>query len=131
MDRRATPRPQRVLVVDDNPDSRELWSVWLTHCGFHVEEAANGADAVHKAMASPPALVLMDLWMPVMDGLTATARLKANPRTAAIPVIALSAHGDAPTPSRATAAGVDGFLQKPCDFDALMHSIRVALRKRG
>ena len=131
MDRRATPRPQRVLVVDDNPDSRELWSAWLTHCGFSVEEAANGADAVDKALASRPALVLMDLWMPVMDGLTATARLKVDPRTATIPVIAMSAHSDAPIPSRAAAAGVDDFLQKPCEFDALMHSIRVALRKRG
>jgi len=124
----VVPTPWR---PDDNRDIRGLWSVWLMHCGFGVDEAANGADAVYKAVASRPELVLMDLWMPVMDGLTATARLKADPRTAAIPVIALSADGDAPVRSRATAAGVDAFLQKPCEFDALMHSIRVALRKRG
>ena len=127
MERRQAARPQRVLVVDDNPDSRELWAVWLTHYGFHVEQAANGADAVQKAVESPPALVLMDLWMPIMDGLTAIQRLKADPRTAAIPVIALSAHGNDPVPSRATAAGAHGFLQKPCDLDALILSIRVAL----
>jgi CheY-like chemotaxis protein len=131
MDRRLAARPQRVLVVDDNPDTRGLWSIWLTHFGFDVEEAANGADAVQQAVERPPDLVLMDLWMPVMDGLTAIERLKSNARTAAVPVIALSAHGNPPVPSRATAVGAEVFLQKPCDFDVLMHGIRLALGKAG
>src|SRR5688500_11602438 len=63
--RRVLPRPQRVLVVDDDSDIRQIWDLWLTFWGFRVEEAANGAEALDKAKAHRPDLVLMDIWMPV------------------------------------------------------------------
>ena len=67
MDRRVLPRPQRVLVVDDVAEIREMWRLWLTFWGFSVQEARNGAEAVAKAIAVPPDLILMDLWMPVLN----------------------------------------------------------------
>src|SRR5687768_3777777 len=67
MDRRNGMRPQQVLVVDDSPDIRELWRMWLNFWGFAVQEAGDGAEAVDKAQLNPPDLILMDLWMPVLD----------------------------------------------------------------
>jgi CheY-like chemotaxis protein len=129
MERRAGLRPQLVLVADDHADTRELWAVVLRHHGFIVDEARDGAEAVRKAIARQPALVLMDVWMPVIDGLTATAQLKADPRTAGIPVLALSAQCTTPGPTEVRAAGADEFLEKPCDLDALIRSIRSALHR--
>jgi two-component system cell cycle response regulator DivK len=131
MDRRRAARPQRVLVVDDSPDIRELWKTWLTIWGFSVEEARNGAEALQKAVAHPPDLVLMDLWMPVMDGLTATKRLKADPRTFGVPVLALTAQSGSPNPAQMAAAGAAAFITKPCDPDVLLNRIRGALGQRS
>jgi len=86
---------------------RELWTLWLTFRGFHVDEARNGREAVQKAQTCRPDLVLMDVWMPVVDGLEAMRRLKADDRTAHLPV---------------------GLIPKPCDADALLEHIRAALR---
>ena len=131
MDRRQLTRPQRVLVVDDCADIRELWKMWLTIWGFAVEEARNGSEAVRMAVANPPDLVLMDLWMPVMEGVTATAQLKADPRTLDVPVLALSAQTLAPDPAEAAAAGARAFIAKPCDPDMLLSCIRDALGALG
>jgi len=109
-DRRVLPRPQRVLVVDDSPDVRELWTMWLEFWGFAVEQANNGLDAVKKARTFHPHLVLMDLWMPVVDGLKATETLKSDPHMKDIPVLALSADTFSPASQRALDAGADRFL---------------------
>jgi two-component system cell cycle response regulator DivK len=129
MDRRALPRPQRVLIVDDSEDIRELWRLWLTFWGFEVEEAHDGAEAVRRAKAHRPDLVLMDLWMPVLDGLDATAQLKADSFTHEVPILALSADVFPPTPDRARAAGCEAFLAKPLDPDRLLAEIRSAFRR--
>jgi CheY-like chemotaxis protein len=71
----------------------------------------------------------MDLWMPVIDGIEATRQLKADSRTAHVPVLALSAQAHAPDSSTALAAGADAFLSKPCDPDQLLDHIRVAMRR--
>ena len=115
MERRHGMRPQQVLVVDDSPDIRELWRVWLNFWGFAVQEAGNGAEAVHKAQLNPPDLILMDLWMPVLDGVEATKQLKDDARTAHVPVVALSAQTTAPGKAAVTDAGAEAFIQKPCD----------------
>jgi hypothetical protein len=86
MDRRQVSRPQRVLLVDDLADLREMWRLWLTCWGFAVEEARNGAEAVEKARARPPDLILMDLALPVLDGRAALQLLASDPVTAPIPV---------------------------------------------
>jgi two-component system cell cycle response regulator DivK len=129
IERRNLPRPQRVLIVDDSEDIRELWRLWLTFWGFEVEEANDGAEAVRRAQAHRPDLVLMDLWMPVLDGLDATAQLKADNRTTDVPVLALSADVFPPTPDRARAVGCDAFLAKPLDPDSLLTEIRGAFRR--
>ena len=130
VDRRAVERPQRVLVVDDSPDLRELWVTWLHAWGFAVDEAHNGYQAVERATAVPPDLVLMDLWMPGLDGFAATARLKAEATTAAVPVLAMSADTFSPTPERAFAAGCDAFLPKPVTAEQLLSEIRLAFRRK-
>ena len=86
---------QRVLVADDHGELRQLWRAYLTLSGFVVSEAADGAEAVAKAIQESPAVVLMDFRMPGMDGAAAARALKGDPRTAAIPVIGLTAHGTA------------------------------------
>lgn len=126
-ERRILPRPQRVLVVDDSADVRELWTMWLQIWGFAVEQAGNGLDAVKKARTFQPHLVLMDLWMPVVDGLTATETMKADPHMKHVPVLALSADTFSPARERALKAGADRFLPKPISPDALLEAIRESL----
>jgi len=126
-ERRVLPRPQRVLVADDSADVRELWTMWLQIWGFSVEQAANGLDAVKKARTFQPHLVLMDLWMPVVDGLKATETLKADPHMKDVPVLALSADTFSAASQRALDAGADRFLAKPVSPDALLDAIRGSL----
>jgi len=116
-----------VLIVDDSADIRELWRLWLTFWGFSVDEARNGYDAIQKATEVQPDLILMDLWMPVVDGIEAMRRLKADSRTSHVPVLALSAQAHAPDSSTALAAGAEAFLTKPCDPDRLLDHIRLAM----
>jgi CheY-like chemotaxis protein len=118
-----------VLVVDDDPDLRHLWELWLTFWGFAVEEASNGLEAIKKARTFQPHLVLMDIWMPVLDGLIATRTLKADPAMKDVPVLALSADSFPPAQERAFEAGCEAFLPKPVNPDALLDNIRVAMRR--
>jgi CheY-like chemotaxis protein len=127
IERRVLPRPQRVLVVDDSADVRELWTMWLQFWGFAVEQASNGLDAIRKARTFQPHLVLMDLWMPVVDGLTATETMKADPHMKDVPVLALSADTFSPARERALKAGADCFLPKPVSPDTLLEAIRDSL----
>lgn len=129
MDRRSRPRPQRVLVVDDAQDLRELWKAWLTIWGFTAEEARNGQEAVTKARAFHPDLILMDIAMPVLDGLSATALLRRHPETSDIPILAMSANLIAATPEDALEHGCNSFLPKPVTPEALLDEIRAALRR--
>ena len=128
MDHAVPPPRKRVLIVDDSLDVREVWHDWLTIWGFEVDEAANGAEAVEKATARTPDLILMDWTMPVLDGLAATERLKAHATTAQVPVLALSADSFSPTPEEALGAGCKGFLGKPVTPECLLNEIRRAIR---
>ncbi len=84
--------PRRVLLVDDEVDLREMCTEYLTTAGYEVLQAANGAEAIDIAIARRPDVIVMDIEMPVMDGLEAAQRLAADARTYAIPVIMLSAY---------------------------------------
>jgi two-component system cell cycle response regulator DivK len=128
MNHGVLPARKRVLIVDDSLDVREVWHDWLTIWGFEVDQATNGAEAVEKATACQPDLVLMDWTMPVLDGLAATERLKAHAATAHVPVLALSADTFAPTPQEALGAGCTGFLGKPVTPESLLNEIRRAIR---
>src|SRR5262245_2573450 len=88
-------RPPLILVVDDFQDNREMFAEYLSYSGFRVEEAADGVEALEKAFANVPDLVLMDLSLPEMDGWEATRRLKSDPRTRQVPVVALTGHAQA------------------------------------
>lgn len=123
MERRSAFRPQRILVVDDTDDLRELWKVWLTGWGFAVEEARNGVEAVQKAQSHPPDLIIMDLAMPVLDGRQAMRLLASDPATSHVPVLPMTCA----VPSGEIAA-TEGFLPKPLEPDRLLEHIRTALR---
>lgn len=118
---------KRVLLVDDYPDARDMYRVYLTFAGFEVLEAANGVEAIQIASDNPPDIILMDLSLPVMDGWEATRRLKSDPRTADIPVVALTGHALAGISEGARAAGCDAFVTKPCLPDDLVREIRKVL----
>ena len=106
-----------------------MWREWLTLWGFEVGEAENGAEAIEKVRAWPPALVIMDLTMPVMDGVSATLLLKRHRATTLIPVLAMSADVTPPTPQQALAAGCDEFIAKPVRAEDLLSAIRRAFRR--
>ncbi|MGE5243473.1 MAG: response regulator [Betaproteobacteria bacterium] len=125
-----TDRP-RVLLVDDYPDAREMYCEFLEYSGFEVVQAANGIEALQRAAELAPDIILMDLSLPVMDGWEATRRLKANPRTANVPVVALTGHALAGISEGARQAGCDAFITKPCLPDELVAEIRRVLDGHG
>jgi two-component system, cell cycle response regulator DivK len=116
-----------VLIAEDQADLRQLYVQELTMSGFDVIEAENGADAIFHTADRTPDVVLMDLSLPVVDGWEATRRLKADARTAHIPVVALTAHDGSGELQRATRAGCDWFVPKPCLPNDLIEEIRRVL----
>jgi two-component system cell cycle response regulator DivK len=116
-----------VLLVEDQSELRHLYAQQLALSGFDVIEAENGADAIEHTTANRPDVVLMDLSLPVVDGWEATRRLKSDQRTAHIPVVALTAHDGSGELQRATRAGCDWFVPKPCPPDALIVEVRRVL----
>jgi two-component system, cell cycle response regulator DivK len=118
------PDRPRVLLVDDYPDAREMYTEYLEFSGFEVVEAGNGMEALQRAIDASPDIILMDLSLPVMDGWEATRRLKADDRTASIPVVALTGHALAGISEGARKAGCDAFVTKPCLPEDLVREIR-------
>ena len=116
-----------VLIAEDFEDARELYRDYLEFSGFAVETAANGRDAIDRAVELQPDIILMDASMPVLDGWQATKELKKNPATKQIPVLALTAHAFDDAKKEAKAAGCDGFVTKPCLPDDLVARVRAAL----
>jgi CheY-like chemotaxis protein len=104
-----------VLLVEDNEDNRTIYTTILRHVGHDVIEASNGEDGIRLALERQPNVILMDVAMPGIDGWEATRRLKGDPQTARIPVIALTAHAMAEDRQRAVDAGCEGYLAKPIE----------------
>jgi two-component system, cell cycle response regulator DivK len=129
-DAKKADRP-RVLLVDDYPDAREMYAEYLEFSGFEVVEAENGMEALQRAVEASPDIILMDLSLPVMDGWEATRRLKADKRTAQIPVVALTGHALAGISEGAKKAGCDAFVTKPCLPEDLVKEIRKILDAPG
>jgi CheY-like chemotaxis protein len=119
----AAARPL-VLVVDDYEDAREMYAECLDASGFDVAQAESGDEAVAKAVSLQPAIIVMDLALPGMDGWTATRAIKTDARTARIPVVALTGHARSDASSAAREAGCDAFLTKPCLPDAVVEVVR-------
>jgi len=128
-ERRTTRRPQCVLVVDDVAEAREFWTAWLTLWGFRPLDAADGRDALVKAAAHQPSVIVLDSWMSMLDGTAAITQLKRHPATAHIPVIALTAHAYAPADARALADGAARVVVKPCEASVLLEQIRAVMRR--
>jgi DNA-binding response OmpR family regulator len=112
--------PCRVLVVDDDDNLREMMAQLLTLEGFDAEVAKNGEDALNKAHAYRPSVIVLDMMMPVMDGWAFRAHQRHDAAIATIPVIILSA---APL-ERLTNVGANAVLQKPFDYDRLVAAVR-------
>lgn len=112
-----------ILVVDDNDDIRELVTHQLQKNGFAVASARNGLEAVLAAANSLPALILMDVNMPELDGFEATTQIRQNASQDRIPVIALTAYALPGDQARSIAAGCDAFHAKPIDFPKLFRQI--------
>lgn len=118
------PHAWLVLVVDDYADARQIYVEYLEVMGFRVAEARNGEEALEQAFALLPDIILMDLALPGMDGWEASRRLKQDPRTKKIPIVALTGHALAGHEESAKQAGCDAFVAKPCLPDALVAEIR-------
>ena len=113
----------KVLCVDDDHDQRLLLSFLLERQGIDVRTAIDGAEGVTIAQEWLPDLILMDLMMPGMDGFEATKKLRADPRTAHIPILALTAYGEEQMQAKAEAVSMDGFVLKtilPADLSDVL-----------
>jgi CheY-like chemotaxis protein len=119
----------RILVVDDDSDNRAMIGHFLENWGYAVEDATDGRNALEKAKANPPALVLLDLEMPEMDGIETCKRLKTDPETEWIPVIIFSGLESVPQRIRGLQHGADDYVQKTVEPDELRTRIDVALRR--
>ena len=123
--------PVRILLVEDNELNRDMLSRRLIRRGFEVVIAFDGQEGIDKTRELAPDLVLMDLSLPIVDGWEATRRLKADPATRAVPVIALTAHAMFGDREKALAAGCDDHDTKPVDFARLLGKMEALLESRG
>lgn len=119
----------RILLVEDNELNRDMLSRRLERRGYEVSMAVDGMQALERADADRPDLILMDMSLPEIDGWEATRRLKASPTTAAIPVVALTAHAMAGDRDKALEAGCDDFDTKPVDFQRLLGKMEALLNR--
>jgi putative two-component system response regulator len=113
-----------VLIVEDDPETRLFYGAALESGGFRVEQAHNGHQALEKALKSHPDLILTDIAVPGLDGIELCRRLRADERTRAIPLLAITGYGDRHYPARALLAGADHVLTKPCDAELLVREAR-------
>lgn len=116
-----------VLLVDDDEMNRDMLGRRLTRRGYEVILAEDGAQALEVARARKPALILMDMSLPVLDGWEAAQRLKASPETASIPIIAVTAHAMSGDREHALAAGCDDYETKPIELPRLLAKIEALL----
>lgn len=117
-----------ILTVDDSPSIRVALKIALTNAGYSVAEAGNGAEGIEKAKASAFDLIITDLNMPVMDGLTMIEEMRRMPDQMGVPIVFLTTESDEATKARAKAAGATGWLTKPFDPDQL---VRIAKKVLG
>ena len=120
----------KILLVEDNEMNRDMLSRRLIRRGFEVLIAVDGQQGVDMAAAESPALILMDMSLPVLDGWEATRQVKAAEATRDIPVIALTAHAMAGDRDKAIAAGADDFDTKPIELDRLLAKMEALLNRK-
>ena len=113
-----------ILVVDDFDDTRWLLRTWLERKGFRVIEAHNGKEAIDEAQIEAPDLIIMDLEMPELDGLSATRKIRADLRLAGVPIVAVSAYGAEQFRAPALQAGCNEYVSTPFEAEDLERLIR-------
>jgi two-component system, cell cycle response regulator DivK len=126
---RTTKAPPTVLLVEDYEDNRVMMKQLLEMSGYRVFEATNGDQAIKMARIEIPDLILMDLSLPRVDGLSATRQIRAVPYLKHIPIIAVSAHDSADFHAEALASGCNEYVTKPIDFGELEDVIRELLEQ--
>ena len=120
----------KILLVEDNEMNRDMLSRRLERKGYEVVMAIDGGQAVAMAQSEAPALILMDMSLPVFDGWEATRRIKAAPETKMIPVIALTAHAMAGDREKSLEAGCDDYDTKPIELPRLLEKIEALLNRK-
>jgi two-component system cell cycle response regulator DivK len=120
----------KILLVEDNEMNRDMLSRRLVRKGYEVDIAVDGRDGVRKALGGGYDLVLMDMSLPEIDGWEATRRLRADPITRSLPIIALTAHAMAGDREKAIEAGCDDYDSKPVEFPRLLEKIEAKLNAR-
>lgn len=118
----------RILYIEDEPNNRMLVRRILMVEGLDVDEAENAIEGIEMAQSNPPDLILMDVSMPGMDGLTATSKIRTIPEIAHIPIVALTANAMEGDKERTLKAGCDGYISKPIDVDTFADEIVSYLR---
>src|SRR5438094_1183835 len=114
-----------VLIVEDNPETRHFYGECFARGGFSTKEAHNGHQALAMALAlHPPDVIVTDIAVPGLDGIELCRRLRADARTRAIPVLAITGYGDRQYPDRAMTAGANHGLAKPCDAALIVSEAR-------
>ena len=121
----------KILLVEDHEMNRDMLSRRLQKKGYEVVIAADGQQGITMAQSEAPALILMDMSLPVLDGWEATRQLKATPGTRSIPIIALTAHAMSGDRERAMEAGADDFDTKPVDLARLLEKIEALLAREA
>jgi CheY-like chemotaxis protein len=120
--------PRTILVVDDFDDTRLLLRTWLERRGFRVVEAENGLQAINRAETESPDLIIMDMQMPELDGLSATRRIRGLKSLDSVPIVAVSAYGADQFREQALAAGCDEYVSTPFEPATLEGIIRSLVR---
>jgi len=121
----------RVLIIEDNPANLKLTSLLMRHAGHAVLIAVDAETGLMMARAEQPDLILMDVQLPGMDGFAATALLKMDPSTLAIPIIALTSMAMKEDREKSRAAGCDGYIAKPLRYQELFAAVDALLPGRG
>ena len=120
---------KRILVIEDTEDNRQILRDLLTAAGYDIVEATDGATGVAMAAELHPDLILMDIQLPVIDGYEATRRIKADPATQHIPVVAVTSYALAGDELKTREAGCDGYIAKPFSPRHLLEKVREFLAR--
>lgn len=118
-----SPSAKHILIVDDYVDALDIWAIYLRSIGYSVSTAADGPSAVAKAEELLPDLIVLDLELPGLTGFEVATRLRANPATAAIPLVAATGYSHARQLDLARASGFDAVVVKPCDPEVLVQEV--------
>jgi phosphate regulon transcriptional regulator PhoB len=121
----------RVLIVEDEPDIRDLLAFHLEREGYHVTRSRSGADALRQIRARPPDLILLDLMLPELGGLDVCRRLRQDPRTASVPIVMLTARGEEVDRILGLELGADDYIVKPFSPKEVVARVRAVLRRAG